>query len=122
MKSLHQYSDQEIKDRIYFLKLKQLSDESSEKSEIIAKVSFQSKIAVLIYLIGLLVIVFSATWVVGFIVGNILAAFIMTGFVLLFAGFFLLSFYPNWISKRLERYFEIILKDSYGNRYRRKTN
>lgn len=121
MKPIHQLSDQELKDKVIYLKTKENLDRSNEKAEVIAKVSFQSKIAVTVYLTGLLVIIFSATFLTGLIVGNPIAAFLFIGFLLLFIGFFLLTIYPNWISKRLENYFDIILKESYGNRHRRKS-
>ncbi len=121
MKPIHQLSNQDLKDQILFLKTKKKLDQTNDKSEVTAKVSFQSKIAVTIYLTGLLVIIFSATFLVGLIVGNPIAAFLFIGFVLMFTGFFLLTIYPNWISKRLENYFDIILKESYGNHRSRKS-
>lgn len=121
MKPIHQLSDQELKDQIIFLKTRESLEHSNEKAEVIAKVSFQSKIAVTVYLAGLLVIIFSATFLTGLIVGNPIAAFLFIGFVLMFTGFFLLTIYPNWISKRVEKYFDIILKESYGNHRSRKS-
>ena len=112
-KNLHKLTNTELFIAQQYLKTKQDLAENNETAKKTGSLLIQTRIGMIVYGLGLLVMVFSVTWIGGILLGNIFSAFMLLGMILLIFGFYMITKYPNRITKKLHNYYLFIQKAPY---------
>lgn len=112
-KDLHKLSRTELFVAQQYLKTKKELLENEESAKRTGSILIQTRIGMIVYGFGLLFMVMSITWIGGILLGNVFTAFMLLGMVLLIAGFYTLTSYPNKLTKKLHNYYLFIQKASY---------
>lgn len=112
-KNLHKLTNTELFVAQQYLKTKQELAENNETAKKTGSLLIQTRIGMVIYGLGFLLMLITVTWIGGIFLGNIFSAFMLLGMMLLIFGFYMITKYPNRFTKKIHNYYLFIQKASY---------
>lgn len=107
VKNLHLLSKTELVVVLQQLKTKQDILNSEEQNEEVSKTLASSWLGVGLYGIGILILIFGITWVIGILIHHIFTSFMLLGLFLMIFGFFMINFPPYKLFERVIKQFKI---------------